>query len=102
LGADEVVIVTGDFNAAAERCEAWKILRDSGYGDAWLAATQRVGPETTFGDFQPPPAGKRERIDWILTRGPIHVQTCETVLYNRDGRYPSDHYPVSAKLAWVD
>ena len=28
-------------------------------------------------------------------RGPITVAHCETVLYNEDGRYPSDHFPIT-------
>jgi endonuclease/exonuclease/phosphatase family metal-dependent hydrolase len=38
------------------------------------------------------------RIDWILTRGPVAVERCETVTFNQDGRYPSDHFPVVADL----
>jgi endonuclease/exonuclease/phosphatase family metal-dependent hydrolase len=52
----------------------------------------------TRGDFGPPETGYAERIDWILVGGPIGVRSAETVLYNDRGRYPSDHYPVAARL----
>jgi len=91
-------IITGDFNAAAEETPAWHTLVNGGFADAWLDAKQRKGPEVTYGDFGPPQEGKKERIDWILFRGPIKCAECETVLYNNQGRYPSDHYPITARL----
>ena len=54
--------------------------------------------EVTFGNFGPPSDAKKSRIDWILFRGPIQVKETETVLFNRAGRYPSDHFPVLSKL----
>jgi endonuclease/exonuclease/phosphatase family metal-dependent hydrolase len=30
--------------------------------------------------------------------GPVDVTRAATVVHSRDGRYPSDHYPVSATL----
>ena len=98
LSGDLPVILTGDFNAAAEEAVAWKTLGDGGFSDAWLTAEKKVGPDITYGGFKPPVEGKKDRIDWILTRGPIKVQQCETVLYSENGRYPSDHYPVTACL----
>ncbi len=98
LQGNPPVIVTGDFNANAENAAAYTTLIEGGFKDAWLAAAKREGPEITFGDFAAPPAGAKGRIDWILMRGPLKVERCETVLYKRDGHYPSDHYPVVAEL----
>jgi len=92
------VIVTGDFNAKAERSLPWQTFVDSGFSDAWVVAEKRVGPEVTSSRFQAPRPDVKSRIDWILVRGPITVHECETVIYNEDGRYPSDHYPVLANL----
>ena len=99
VSAELPVILTGDFNAPAEASAPWQTLTDGGFADAWLAADSKTGPEVTFGAFGPPPENERSRIDWILIRGSISVKHCETVLYNESGRYPSDHYPVVAKLA---
>jgi endonuclease/exonuclease/phosphatase family metal-dependent hydrolase len=98
LPADTPTIITGDFNADAESSAAWTLFTDSGFKDAWLTAENHTGPEATFGGFKPPVNGVKSRIDWILTRGPITVQSCETVTYEENGRFPSDHYPVCAKL----
>jgi len=92
------VILTGDFNANAETSAAWKILVQGGFKDACLLAGERLGPDVTFGGFKAPPDVKRQRIDWILVRNAGSVQRYETVTFNKDGRYPSDHYPVSAVI----
>ena len=96
------MIVTGDFNAPAESAAAWKILDEGGLKDVWRTAPERVGPEIKFGDFKPPQLDRKERIDWILVQGPLRASRCETVLFNKDGRYPSDHFPVCAKLSLGD
>jgi endonuclease/exonuclease/phosphatase family metal-dependent hydrolase len=38
------------------------------------------------------------RIDWILTRGDVTVERAETSTFSRDGQFPSDHFPVTARL----
>ncbi len=91
-------IVTGDFNAVAEESEAYTILTGAGLTDAWKSATECVGPKCTWSAFAAPDESANRRIDWILTRGPITASKCETVTFNKDGRYPSDHYPVFASL----
>jgi len=92
------IVIAGDFNAAAEETESWRILAQAGFTDAWVAAERKNGPEITFGDFAAPRAGEKGRIDWVLFRGPLKGAECETVLYNDKGRYPSDHFPVVARL----
>lgn len=98
LPANTPAIVTGDFNSVAGNSEAYRILAGAGLSDAWSAASERVGPSVTWCGWKPPREGVDERIDWILTRGPVSVSRCETVVVNRDGRYPSDHFPVIATL----
>ena len=98
LSPELPVIVTGDFNASAERSTPWETLTSGGLSDAWLKAEQKAGPEHTFGSFAPPKEAQKDRIDWILFKGPIKATRCETDTYNENGRYPSDHYPVSAEL----
>ena len=92
------VIVTGDFNAVAEVSDTWRAATAQGLRDAWLAAAERLGPPRTSSDFRPPDQANEGRIDWILVGGPIGVRSVETVIDHADGRYPSDHYPVLARL----
>jgi endonuclease/exonuclease/phosphatase family metal-dependent hydrolase len=94
LAEGSAVVITGDFNSAAQDGEAWTILTaTSGLYDSLLTAEKKSGPNGTFGGFKAP----REdgaRIDWILYRGPLAVKSYESVTFNKDGRYPSDHIPV--------
>ena len=92
------VVVLGDFNNAAEDSDVWELATSHGLADAWVLADERKGPAMTLSDFGPPENGWAERIDWILIGGPIAVRSAETVLHNDRGRYPSDHYPVTARL----
>ena len=98
LPAEAAVIVTGDFNNNAEESDTWRVATADGLRDAWTEADERVGPLATYGDFGPPEEALAERVDWILIGGPIDVRRAETVVYNDAGRYPSDHYPVAARL----
>lgn len=96
------LILTGDFNAAAESSDAYATLIGAGMKDAWLAAEKHDGPGTTWGEFKAPAPNALGRIDWILFRGPVQVKNCRIITYNQDGRYPSDHYPVTAALKLFD
>ena len=92
------VIVMGDFNNSAEDSETWRVATARGLRDAWVLADEQRGPTATYGGFGPPGDALTERVDWILVGGPIAVRSVETVLHNDGGRYPSDHYPVVARL----
>lgn len=99
LGTDLPVILLGDFNAVAGRNAAYTTLTGDGFfRDTWtLAGERRNADFNTFNGFAP---AKRDgaRIDWILVRGPADVRATEIVTSGRDGRYPSDHFPV---VAWL-
>ncbi len=96
------VIVTGDYNALAEKSEPWRVFEEAGFLDSWVIARKRVGPEITISRFRAPKKDSIARIDWVLVRGPVTVQRCETSVYNDDGRYPSDHFPIVAELTLTD
>ena len=102
LPPDSAVIVTGDFNAVAETSDTWRALTSQGLKDVWVLAAERRGPALTSSGFGPPRERRENRIDWILVGGPIGVRSIETVLHNDQGRYPSDHYPVAARLEMLD
>ena len=92
------VIVMGDFNAAAEGSKPWKAFAAAGFKDAWIEAPERKGPQTTWSGFKAPETDSARRIDWVVFRGSVQALHCETVTHNDQGRYPSDHYPVFARL----
>jgi endonuclease/exonuclease/phosphatase family metal-dependent hydrolase len=85
-------LLIGDFNAPA-RSDAYAALVPP-LKDAWTEAAQQSGPEGTFHGFKGTPG--EARIDWILYRAPWQVVRAEAITDSRDGRYPSDHFPVLA------
>lgn len=94
------VLLVGDFNANAGRNQAFDILtRDNFFADSWQQAKER-GNEglNSFNGFKPP-GRNDERIDWILTRGKVEVSRTEIVSFERNGQFPSDHFPV---VAWLN
>ncbi|MEI6194241.1 MAG: endonuclease/exonuclease/phosphatase family protein [Verrucomicrobiota bacterium] len=103
LGKDCSVIVTGDFNSG-EGSEAYKALfglrgdEASPVLDSYRAAhperEQNEGTTTPFLSA----AGNGSRIDWIAVSRDWKMTAAEIVHPDRDGRTPSDHFPVTAML----
>jgi endonuclease/exonuclease/phosphatase family metal-dependent hydrolase len=95
--AADPVVVMGDFNAGPDTA-ALAILRGAGpqaLGDAH--ADLPTGPGSgTFHGFNGQ-AGP-ERIDMILHSPSLAVAAATIDRRHRDGRYPSDHFPVRALL----
>lgn len=98
IPSETPVIVTGDFNAAAENSEPYERAIASGLTDSWVVTKEKIGPEYSFGGFKAIEPDRVGRIDWVLFRGDITVASCETSDYNEDGRFPSDHLPIVAKM----
>jgi endonuclease/exonuclease/phosphatase family metal-dependent hydrolase len=94
------VIVTGDFNSVAENSEPWNTLIKAGFKDTWMVADRKKGPEITWSGFKAPEKGQIRRIDWILILGDLKSALTETVTFNREGQYPSDHFPVFSRIYW--
>lgn len=86
-------VLTGDFNAAAGDSSAYAALVPA-LKDAWMEAARKSGPEGTFHGFRGTPG--KARIDWILYRAPWKVKEAAALTDSREGRYPSDHFPVLA------
>lgn len=97
------VILMGDFNApAVSDSPPYRILADEGYKagmalrDTWFFASreERQKGEGTFHGFTGKP--NRGRIDWILTSEEFAGIAAGIERFHKDGRYPSDHFPVWA------
>lgn len=90
------LLLTGDFNTGAGSPP--HTLLTEFLKDAWMNAKERKGPEGTFHGFSGKPGNSR--IDWILFRGPLSAVSAEVITHNKEGRYPSDHFPVIAVFEW--
>lgn len=93
LPKEGAFLLTGDFNASAPDSSAYIALVPP-LKDAYLEAGKKNGPEGTFHGFKGTPG--KSRIDWILFRSPWKVKSAGPVTDSKDGRYPSDHFPVLA------
>lgn len=92
------ICLCGDFNSGAEE-EPHGIITAPGsplLADAWDVAKPADPSPGTVHDF----TGKRNRhrIDWIVTTPSLGVAGAAVHRYSKDGKYPSDHYPVVADL----
>ncbi len=93
------IVLVGDFNAAAGNNPAYShLVAEDRFRDSWPEAHDRGPAVGTFHGYRGPrPDGAR--IDWILLRGPIRAKATHVVTFERDGAYPSDHFPVVARLS---
>jgi endonuclease/exonuclease/phosphatase family metal-dependent hydrolase len=107
--SDRAVIVTGDFNAV-EGSDPYRNLFGEADGRASpLRDTFRSVPESeqrfenvgTFSGFKASQRGGG-RIDWIGVSEHFRVRSSDIDYTEREGRTPSDHFPVRAVLEWAE
>lgn len=99
-------LLAGDFNVDATN-PVLKLALDAGWINTRQAAPEPRDDAPTFHGFlgeeyQPKTAAARRRgaIDFILARGPVSTLAWRMVRDSRQGRYPSDHYFIAAKVAF--
>lgn len=89
-------VLLGDFNTG-ERTQALDLLRAAGLRDSFRDVQPELSRVGTFHAFRGGSEG--EKIDYCLIDG--HLQTLHAEIHESrglHGRFPSDHYPVSARL----
>jgi endonuclease/exonuclease/phosphatase family metal-dependent hydrolase len=102
----EPVIVTGDFNVGESNPALATLTLPAGTGAPPLVDTFRVlHPDVkdagTFSGFKFGNHGT-EKIDYVLVQPGAEVISAEIVRTGRNNRYPSDHFPVTARVRLVD
>lgn len=105
LSKDCLVVITGDFNTD-QQSPPYEALFSSVDGqespvlDTYRAVhTEKQINEGTFSGFDAA-AVKGARIDWIGASRNWKIQEAHIDRTSRDGRTPSDHYPVTATLSY--
>lgn len=105
--ADSIpTILMGDFNLEPNSkvhelfCRKIGTKKEKGYFvDCWQAlgiSEANTGTSNNFSGIK-----TKSRIDWILCTPEFDVKNINIIYYNESGHYPSDHYPVMAKLQYV-
>jgi endonuclease/exonuclease/phosphatase family metal-dependent hydrolase len=95
------VVVMGDFNAGERDPVIGGILAGpDGLRDTFRAVHPHAVSVGTYHGFQGGVDG--EKIDYILTTPDLAVLDAEIVHNTADGRYPSDHWPVTALLQFAE
>jgi endonuclease/exonuclease/phosphatase family metal-dependent hydrolase len=100
------VIVTGDFNVGEANPALATPTAATGNGTASFLDTFRVlhsdvKDAGTFSGFKFGTGGP-DKIDYVLVQPGTEVVSAEIVRYSRNSRYPSDHFPVTARIRLVD
>ncbi|MDZ7616211.1 MAG: endonuclease/exonuclease/phosphatase family protein [Patescibacteria group bacterium] len=100
---EEPVVVTGDMNAGEDNPAILHLKHPDGNAKTALVDTFRVlYPDAkevgTFNAFRGQTGGAK--IDYVLTNPRAKVISAEIIRVNRDGRYPSDHFPVVARIVF--
>lgn len=91
-------ILSGDMNCDAAN-PAIEVFRSGGWVDTYTTVHGTEDPGHTFHEFQGPAfESKIGKMDWIFSRGPVEVLEAAVIRDAEDGRYPSDHYFVSAEV----
>ncbi|MDA1193160.1 MAG: endonuclease/exonuclease/phosphatase family protein, partial [Candidatus Poribacteria bacterium] len=93
---DAPLFLVGDFNAGQDSRAYDVLTRHGGFRDTWEEANRRGDAISSFHNWK----GIREgvRIDWLLFKGDVETDSTRVVTYAVDGRYPSDHFPVTATV----
>lgn len=93
------VIITGDFNAGEDN-RAIINLKNNGFDDAYRVLNPNETTVGTFNGFNGTNDG--DKIDYVFVGQSLQVLEASIDRSNSDGKYPSDHYPVTAKVKLLD
>lgn len=92
-------ILTGDMNCDTTNA-AIEVFRAGGWRDTYGAVHGIEDPGHTFHQFLGPDFDSSiGKMDWIFVRGRAKAISAEVVTDSRDGKFPSDHYFVSAGVS---
>ncbi|TDH70802.1 hypothetical protein CCR75_005535 [Bremia lactucae] len=109
IAGNAPVFLVGDFNTY-RYASTYKYFTSQEDGphfyEAWPAAEKQIGnvSYTYHGwagvknDGEKTAVRAANHIDWIFFRPQMTVLQTEVITENRNGRYPSDHYPIQAEI----
>lgn len=91
--------LTGDMNCDVQN-EAIQTFLSAGWRDTYAALHGPEDPGHTYHAFKGPAyEGDIGKMDWVFNRGSAQVDDAQIIDVHRDGRYPSDHYFITAEVS---
>ena len=96
VSAGMTAFLAGDFNNELKPGNAIDYVRKSMSDTADVVLSPHRGPVKTFHGYHPPACAL---IDYVFVKGPVRVLTHATLDDMPEGKVPSDHFPVAAKVA---
>lgn len=94
---DSDLIIMGDFNDSPDS-EVRKLLEKEfpGLQDTWklFNPTEETSHHAFTGEMQ-----NGSRIDWILVDSRLKVENCLMDKTQKDGKYPTDHFPIVCSIS---
>ena len=97
IGDKKMVILTGDFNNANECSDEITQVILNNFIDSYRAIHPTEKKSGTFHSFTG--KSKIDKIDFIFVRG-LKVKNSTIIKDNKDGKYPSDHFPLDAIVSF--
>lgn len=92
------IIVTGDFNCGEDN-EAIRTIKSTGMIETYRFLHQKNQDEGTFHGFTGDRSG--DKIDYIFVSNDFDVVASDIIYSTWNGKYPSDHFPVTARIKLV-
>jgi endonuclease/exonuclease/phosphatase family metal-dependent hydrolase len=97
----EPVVVTGDFNVGEGNAALVTLVGTTGtFVDTFRVLHPGEREVGTFTAFKPG-ATTGDKIDYILVQPATRVLAATIIRTSQGGHYPSDHFPVSARIAFT-
>lgn len=92
------IILTGDFNCSEDE-ETIKTILNFGLIDTYRILHAKSNNEGTFNGFKGDDTGSK--IDFIFTSKDFKSVDSKIIKTNWNGKYPSDHFPVTAVIKYL-
>jgi len=93
------IIITGDFNCG-ENDETINTILNSKLIDTYRILHKKSNNEGTFHNFKGDDSG--DKIDFIFVSKDFDTIDSRIIKTNRNGKYPSDHFPVTAVIKYLN
>ena len=91
-------ILTGDMNCDVNNAAILRYF-SGGWKDTYAVANNVSEPGHTFHAFEGPEyQGSIGKMDWVFVKGRVDVLSASIIDVDERGRYPSDHYFVTADV----